>query len=271
MKILIVFTDLDGTLLDFSTYSFEKALPALLLLKEKNIPLIICSSKTRKEIEYYRKKLDNQHPFISENGGGIFIPKGYFKFEIQSQGFTVSDEGNYHIIRLGAKYSDLRKAIKELQREGFNVRGFGDMTIKELMKTANMSLNEAKMAKERDFDEPFIYSGAAHKLPRLLASINEKGFKFTQGRFYHILGSSNKGIAVSILNDLFKKQLGEIKTIAIGDSPNDIPMLKRADCPVIVQKHDGRYDPQINIPNIIKADGIGPDGWNKAILKLTPK
>jgi mannosyl-3-phosphoglycerate phosphatase len=80
MKKPIIFTDLDGTLLDYSTYSFEKALPALQLLKEKDIPLIICSSKTKKEIEYYRKKLDNHHSFISENGGGIFIPKGYFGF-----------------------------------------------------------------------------------------------------------------------------------------------------------------------------------------------
>jgi len=82
MKKIIIFTDLDGTLLDNSSYSFEAALPALQLIKEKNIPLIICSSKTRKEIEHYRKKLYNLHPFISENGGGIFIPKGYFNFQL---------------------------------------------------------------------------------------------------------------------------------------------------------------------------------------------
>jgi len=78
MEIPIIFTDLDGILLDYSTYSFEQAKPALQLVAQSDIPLVICSSKTRKEIEYYRKKLDNNHPFISENGGGIFIPKGYF-------------------------------------------------------------------------------------------------------------------------------------------------------------------------------------------------
>jgi len=68
----IIFTDLDGTLLHPQTYSFDAAMPALKLIKEKDIPLILCSSKTRAEIEVYRKKLDNQHPFVSENGGGIF-------------------------------------------------------------------------------------------------------------------------------------------------------------------------------------------------------
>jgi mannosyl-3-phosphoglycerate phosphatase len=45
-------------------------------------------------------------------------------------------------------------------------------------------------------------------------------------------------------------------------------MLKEVDHPVVVMKSDGSYDTRINIPNIIKADGIGPDGWNKEILSL---
>jgi mannosyl-3-phosphoglycerate phosphatase len=268
MKRLIVFTDLDGTLLDGETYSFEPALPALKLLKEKEIPLIICSSKTKREIEYYRRKLDNHDPFISENGGGIFIPAGYFKFQISN--FKSEENGKYRIIRLGAKYSDLRKAIIELRQEGFNIKGFGDMTAEELAGIANMSIDEAKMAKERDFDEPFIFSGNEEELQRLFESIRATGFNYTQGRFFHILGNSDKGKAVSILTELYKRKFNEITTIAIGDSPNDIPMLKRVDYPVIVQKTDRGYDRRIEMPNLIKADGIGPHGWNKAILRFVP-
>ncbi|MDA8214661.1 MAG: HAD-IIB family hydrolase [Nitrospiraceae bacterium] len=268
MKKLIIFTDLDGTLLDHYTYSFDRALSALQLLKQKNIPLIICSSKTRKEIEYYRRKLDNHHPFISENGGGIFIPQKYFEFGVMSSELRVIDESDYQIISLGAKYSDLRKAIMELQKEGFDVKGFGDMTAEELADIANMRIDEAGMAKERDFDEPFIFDGSETDEQRLLETIIAKGFNFTQGRFFHILGDSNKGKAVSILIDIYKRKFGEIITIAIGDSPNDIPMLEKVDYPVIVQKPDGSYDQRIKVPNIIKADGIGPDGWNKAISKV---
>jgi len=74
---ILVFTDLDGTLLDSDTYSYKSALPALKLIKNKKIPLIFCSSKTKSEIEMYRKRIGNDDPFISENGGGIFIPKDY--------------------------------------------------------------------------------------------------------------------------------------------------------------------------------------------------
>lgn len=271
MKKLIIFTDLDGTLLDYSAYSFEPALQGLKLIREKNIPLIFCSSKTKKEIEYYREKTKNNHPFIAENGGGIFIPKEYFDSGLEVPEFKITEEDNYLVIRLGAKYSNIRKAVKELISEGFDIKGFGDMTPKELAEFTNMSEKEAEMAKERDFDEPFIYKGPSYKLPKLLGSINKKGFRFTQGKFYHILGSSNKGMAVSILINLYKNKFGEIKTIAIGDSPNDIPMLQMVDHPVVVQKFDGSYDFRINVPNLAKADGIGPVGWNQAITLLIKK
>lgn len=280
MKKLIIFTDLDGTLLDYSTYSFEAALSALQVLKERDIPFIICSSKTKKEIEYYRKKLDNCHPFISENGGGIFIPKGYFVFEVQNSyipqspplskggvgGF--SEENDYQVIRLGAQYSDLRKAIEALRKEGFKVRGFGDMSAKELSEVAGMTIEEAKMAKERDFDEPFIFKGSNAEVKELLHAIEKRGFNVTKGRFFHILGNSDKGKATSILIDLYKKKYDRVISIAIGDSPNDISMLEKVDYPVIVQKPDGSYATQIDVPHLKKAKGIGPEGWNKAVLSL---
>jgi len=267
MEKIIIFTDLDGTLLDAS-YSFEKALPALELIRQRAIPLILCSSKTRTEIEYYRRKLANARPFVSENGGGIFIPKKYFDSPLSIASFPIEEEADYDVVRLGARYYDLRKALRELQQEGFEITGFGDMTVSELADIANMNHDEAMMAKERDFDEPFIYKGPGHGLPRLFISINQKGFTFTQGRFFHILGSSDKGIAVSILTDLYMRKYGNIKTIALGDSPNDIPMLERVDFPIVVQKQDSMYDPQIDMPKLIRADGIGPEGWNKALMEL---
>jgi mannosyl-3-phosphoglycerate phosphatase family protein len=264
----VVFTDLDGTLLDYSSYSFKEALPALRILKDKKIPLIICSSKTRKEIEYYRKNLGNDHPFISENGGGIFVPKDYFKFDINGSGVPLIEENDYRVVRLGTQYASLRKAITELREEGFRVKGFGDMSVEEVAAAAGLSIEEAEMAKERDFDEPFIFHGDETEARELVAAIKSRGFNVTQGRFFHILGDTDKGKAVSILIGFYKKKFSEIVTIAVGDSPNDISMLEKVDYPIIVRKPDGSYDPRISLPNLIKARGIGPDGWNRAVLRI---
>lgn len=89
MSPIVIFTDLDGSLLDAKTYSFDAAGEALNALRVRNVPLILVSSKTRAEIERLRNTLDHPHPFVSENGGGVFIPKGYFDFPLEGACFAV--------------------------------------------------------------------------------------------------------------------------------------------------------------------------------------
>ncbi len=268
MTRLIIFTDLDGTLLDHATYSYDKALPALETVRLHRIPLIICSSKTKTEIELYRRRIGNTDPFVSENGGGIFLPKGYFGSNELPSGLLVETGDDYALIRLGARYSDIRRAVEELRNDGFPIRGFGDMTTEEVSAVTNLNPNEAAMAKVRDFDEPFLFTGDDESTARLHAAIRNKGFTVTQGRFHHILGESDKGRAVSIVKGLFERRFGKVYAVALGDSPNDLPMLEAADYPVAVQKPDGRCDPRLTVPSLVKADGIGPAGWNSAILSL---
>ncbi len=264
---LVIFTDLDGTLLD-SFYSFKEALPALRLIKRKGVPLILCSSKTRLEIESYRERLENIDPFVSENGGGIYIPKGYFNVQIPESGFQIEDNKDYTIIKLGAEYSDLRNAVIELRRMGFDVKGFGDMSVMEVSQLTGLDTHEARMAKARDFDEPFVFNGGEALLERLVQSIKDMGFNMTRGSLFHILGESDKGRAVEILRGLYSGKDQHISTIALGDSPNDIEMLQNVDYPVTVQKSNGSYDERIKVRGLIKAKGIGPKGWNEAMLKL---
>lgn len=260
----IIITDLDGTLFHPKTYSFEAAMPALTLIKERRIPLIFCSSKTRGEIEFYRTRLKNSHPFISENGGGIFIPKGYFKFAIKGE---IRD--NYIIINLGTSYEDIRKIFIDIrERLRIKVKEFGDMAVKEVADLAGLSIIEADLAKKRDFDEPFVFEEGELKAGEFLKAIEEAGLCWTQGRFFHILGDNDKGKAVKILKGLYEKAYGKIKTIGLGDSLNDLPLLQEADYPVLVQKEDGSYDTRIDLPNIIKTDGIGPEGWASAVMGL---
>ena len=268
MKKTVVFTDLDGTLLDYSTYSFEKAFPALLSLRQRGIPLVICSSKTRSEIEHYREKLENHHPFIVENGGGIFIPVGYFDFDVKSGAYDISEEDDYCVLRLGARYSVLRRAIGDLRGEGFPVRGFGDMPAEEVAALTGLSLEKAAMAKERHFDEPFILIDSGRQAKDLRRAIEQKGLTFTEGRFFHLLGNSDKGKAVSILISFYRRQFGDLTTFGLGDGPNDIPMLREVDQAAIVQRPDGSYDSRIDLPKLIRAEGIGPGGWNRAVEEL---
>jgi mannosyl-3-phosphoglycerate phosphatase family protein len=270
MKQLIVFSDLDGTLLDPFTYSFEAAQEALALLAERRIPLVICSSKTRVEIEQYRALMQNHDPFVSENGGGVFVPiyddTGLADAFVEKGAERV---GDYLILRLGSPYGRLREGMASLREQGFDVKGFGDMTIEEVSSLTGMSCSEAAMAKERDFDEPFLFGAADAERGALLSSIKEIGLKAIEGgRFYHLLGDNDKGKAVSLLINIYRDHFGDILTLGLGDSLNDLSMLRNIDIPVVVQRSDGTYDPSLILYNSIRANGVGPEGWNNAVKMI---
>ena len=264
MQRFIIFTDLDGTLLHPRTYSFDEASPALGLIRKRDIPLILCSSKTRAEIEVYRNRLSNRHPFISENGGGIFIPEGYFSFPVDGE-----TQIGYRLVSFGRPYQELRTVLAGLrERLSIKVKGFGDLSVQEIASLSGLSTPEASLAKMRDFDEPFIFEENEEKRDVFLRAIEARGYRWTRGRFYHIMGENDKGRAVIFLKGLYDKRHRPLQTIGIGDNLNDLPLLRVVDHPVLVQNENGTYVEEIGLPNIIKADGIGPQGWNRAIMRL---
>jgi mannosyl-3-phosphoglycerate phosphatase len=265
----IIFTDLDGTLLDHQTYSFSAAVSALEILNAKGIPLVFCSSKTRAEIEYWRDKLGNRHPFISENGGGIFIPFSYFAEDhIRAAVPKSKMVGGYHVLVLGIPYQVLRGALKDLRLSGFDIKGFGDMTPREVAEITGLSRKEAALAKKREFIEPLIFQGDKMNLSAFLTSVREKGLRLTQGRFYHLMGDHNKGEGVDALKLLYQRKYGNIVTIALGDTPADVPMLENVDYPILVRNYRGEHDERIALPNLMRAEGIGPKGWNRAVIEF---
>lgn len=259
---MIIVSDLDGTLLDSTGYSFVAALPALGMIRAQEVPLVLCSSKTRAEMEAYRRRLDNGHPFIAENGGGIFIPHGYF-----SVPFDAVESGGHRLILLGMPYAEIRSRFIRLREQlGAKVRGFADMTIEEISVLTGLSLDEAVLARQRDFDEPFIFEGEPDD--NFLRAIEAAGLRWTQGRIFHIMGNHDKGRAVDILMSLYRQQFGPLTSIALGDSPNDLGMLEAVDYPVLVRHEDGSFDSRIAIPSLLKTQLPGPAGWNEAVLQL---
>ncbi|MEP6934456.1 MAG: HAD-IIB family hydrolase [Nitrospirota bacterium] len=269
---MVVFTDLDGTLLDSKTYSFEPAREALTELRARNIPLIVVSSKTRAEIEPIRLELRNEHPFIVENGGAFVIPTNYFPFSLTG----AVRRGSYHVVEMGIPYPLLRTALKEIQQIlGIELRGYGDMSVEEIAARTGLSLENAHLSKQRDYDEPFVIEGSAYPEERLIEAINQRGLRYTKGdRFYHLMGHHDKGQAVQYLIRCYRRQIGDdhgtLCSVAIGNSLNDLPMLEAVDRPIIVQQADGSYKLDIELPRLIRAPVPGPAGWNQAVLSLLP-
>lgn len=267
---MVVFTDLDGTLLDHSTYSFEAAREALDELRARSIPLVIVSSKTRAEIEPLRSRLRNEHPFIVENGGAVVIPSAYFPFQLA----TATAHDPYVLVELGTSYSVLRRALKEIEKElGVELRGYGDMSLDEVVRRTGLSRPEAELAMQRHYDEPFVVEDERCPLGALTQAIAARGLRWTKGdRFHHVMGIQDKGEAVRYLIECYRRRAAHHRdrliTVGIGNSLNDLPMLKAVERPILVQQPDGLYEPAIELPGLILAPGPGPIGWNRALLSL---
>lgn len=177
-------------------------------------------------------------------------------------------------VALGTPYPALRATLHELQQElGTKLRGYGDMSVEEIAARTGLSPDNARLSQKREYDEPFVIEDPACPEERLVEAIAARGLRYTKGgRFHHLTGPHDKGLAVRYLIDCYRRQSGRgqaaLITVGLGDSLNDLPMLEAVDRPILVQLTDGSYEPGIILPRLIHAPASGPIGWNRAMLSL---
>lgn len=262
---LVVFTDLDGTLLNSHDYRFDEAVPTLLLLKQQKIPIIPVTSKTRIEVESLLGQLQLKSPFIVENGSGAFIHPDDSRFELRE---TESWQG-YQLKRFGGVYPEARSALAQLsQRLGVKLQGFGDLTVADLTALTGLSPNAAQQAQTREFSEPFV-------TPRDLSSeaieaaAAELGVRVVVGdRFSHLIGQqAGKGQAVRWLIEQYQHS-GSLTTVGLGNSPNDLEMLQAVDRPIIIPNNKGLIHPGLSHLKAEIAPHAGAQGWAAAIAPI---
>ncbi len=265
----LLFSDLDGTLLDRDTYSFSEATEALGRIADLGIPLVLATSKSRAEVELYRQRLSNEQPFIVENGAAGFIPAGYFPQLPPS----LPRRGDYFVIELGIPRPAVKRVLDILkERVPVSLRGFSDLTPEEVADLSNLSVEEAKLSMMREYTEPFIAEKTLEEdlVARIRDTTKEFGLKLTAGeKFLHLSGPHSKGELVRRLITLFEAKLGDVLTVGLGDGKNDIEMLAECQIAVVLKKKNGSLDEDIlrSVPHARPFEA-GPAGWNKAVLDL---
>lgn len=262
----IVITDLDGTLLDQESYSYEGSLPAIEKLREIYAALILCSSKTRSEVGCLWQELKLSDPFIVENGGAIYFPPQYFPFSIPG----LKSKGPFEAMELGTSVVILRKALEEATRKcGVSIKSFGAMGLDEISSLTGLSSERTSLAAQREYDEPFLVE--AGEGGKLCAALRAKGLTLTQGdRFLHLTGGHDKGQAVRILLDLYRQSDPGLFSVGLGNSANDLPLFIQVDRPVLIRNPNGSFDPEVEkkFPAIERTQGVGPYGWREAVEKI---
>ncbi|GAA6167725.1 HAD-IIB family hydrolase [Sessilibacter corallicola] len=273
---VMIFTDMDGTLLDHYSYSHKPVDELLVDLRKLTIPVIPITSKTFSELIPLRLEIKSACPFVIENGAAVVLPKAAFPLaSMISKGDDIEDAGDYWIKSFCPNRHYWQSLIFSIKDEfPCQFSTFSELGVEGVAEVTGLSLGQAELAVDRQYGEPVYWTGNAKDLEKFCSRITELGgFTLRGGRFTHVSGNVDKGKALLWLKKLYEKKNGkQIKSIALGDSGNDIAMLQAANFPVIIRSpvHEPPLFQQTEnnrVPAMITS-ATGPEGWDVAVKEL---
>jgi mannosyl-3-phosphoglycerate phosphatase len=262
---LLVFTDLDGSLLDHHSYSYAAAVPALEQLARRSIPVVPVSSKTRSEIAHLRQSLGNEHPYIVENGAAVLIPVNYFAQ--QPAGTVVRDE--CWVKEFSAPRSRWLELLESLQQTyPGEFTSFFRAGVEGITSMTGLSPAAAELANNRQYSEPVQWLGDEQRKARFVAELESSGAHALQGgRFLTVAGSCDKGRALAWLRAAYQQALDveKVRDLAIGDSGNDVAMLEAAETALVIRSPASEFPKLNRTQGVIYSRSFGPEGWAEGV------
>jgi len=260
-KRLLIYTDLDGSLLDHHDYSHAAADAMLAELEQMNVPVIPATSKTAAELLDIRDELDNNHPFIIENGAAVYIPEDYFSARPADtkiiDGFWVKA-----FTKPRQHWQSILKTLQD-EYEGCYT-SFQQAGVEGIVKMTGLDSDHAALASQRSYGEPVSWLATPEKKKAFIKRLEALGASVLQGgRFLHVSGHCDKGRALRWLTRQYQADEpgSTFTTVAAGDSQNDVAMLEAADIALIIRSPVNEM-PVINRnQHCLRSSAYGPEGW----------
>ena len=263
MRKFHIFTDLDGTLLGKEDYRYEENVQVISDLKLKGIGVSLNTSKTLSETECWHYKLGLDSPFIIENGAAILFPKNKFELE-QLKHHKVESRGRYFCIVLGMKIDLLEDLYRPYAEKVTSLIHCPRNEAESLTGLGGSDLQRARM---REFSLPLIIPDPPVK-EELASVASQIGARLIEGgRFCHLQGNADKGSSMLIAKKIIEESLeSELISISLGDSENDLGMLRAAEYGIYLGS-DRKMIDECARNNISHENTAAPDGWGKALKK----
>jgi mannosyl-3-phosphoglycerate phosphatase len=269
----VIFTAVEGTLLDPHSPSPSQFLSAageaLEELERRRVPLVLATSGTRAELDPLRRKMEHGHPFVTESGGGLFIPDGYFTQHLKG----AVRQGRFFCVAFGRPYADAVAATDELAEEsGASIVGYSQMTAREISRNTGEPLRQAELARQREFSERFFFAGGTEKITdKFEREARASGWDAIRGEpFWELRSGNDDGRALRHLMRLLRDALHtRLRAVAIGSSASDLSLLSAADQAVVLPRRGQEFDATLSsrLPRAIRGEAPGPAGWNQAVLQ----
>ena len=260
-KKIIIFTDLDGSLLDRETFNFDSIKNYIFKLLKKEIFIIPNSSKTKKEIILFNKELKKNLPIICENGSAIY--------GLNSLNKNLPD----NIILSRDKdeiYKIFKKSIpKKLQSKCMFIHKMSEKKQVDIMGLKGKNL---RLALKREYSIPFIFNDNKTQKMKLNKLISLSGLSLHEGgRVLNLCDKVSKALAMKKLVKIYKKiDTRKLIIIGVGDNYNDLEMLKSSNFPCLVFNDKFKKD-KINIKSCLVSSKSSPEGWEEVVKMALDK
>ena len=257
---VVIFTDLDGSLLHRDTFQFDTIKDYIKSLVSKGVIIIPNSSKTEKEIEKFNEELGVNLPYISENGSSIH---GLNLITSNFPDKLVLSREKKELLKI---YED--KVPEKLKEKCFQISKMSKKEKENILGQKDVKLKDAL---NRKYTLPFLFKGDKNEKYRLIKILNSNSLTLQEGgRVYNLCDNINKVKSMNRVIKILKKTEDKIKTIAVGDNFNDLEMLRNCDIPCLVFNDQFKLD-QININNLIFSNKPSPEGWADVIKMALAK
>jgi mannosyl-3-phosphoglycerate phosphatase family protein len=258
---LIIFTDLDGSLLHRDNFKFDEIKDYIKNLIDNGVIIIPNTSKTEKEIEEFINELGKELPFISENGSSIH---GLNLINANFPNKIILSRDKEELIKIfDSKVPDNLKA---------KCKFISEMNSKQQNNIFGLQGNNLKNALNRKYTIPFLFEGDNLEKNKLLKILKSSSLTMQEGgRVLNLGDKTDKVKSMNQVLKIYRKVENKIKVIGVGDNFNDLDMLRNCDIPCLVFNDQFKQD-QININNLIFSNKPSPEGWadviKTALVKL---
>lgn len=257
---LLVFSDLDGSLLDIHTLDWQPAAPWLMRLREAEVPVILCSSKTAAEMTLLQKTLGLEGlPLIAENGAVIQLDTRW------------ENDSHYPRLVTGASAEEIGRILDKVRMEqGYKFTCFADVDDHVIADWTGVSRSQAGLAKLHMASETLIWRDGDEEMAAFSSELAQYGLHFMQGaRFWHVLDQqAGKDKACRWLTEQYRQRDRlDFTTLGLGDGPNDAPLLDSVDFAVAIKglNRQGIVLRDDRPERVYHSQLEGPEGWSEGM------
>jgi len=269
MSSAVIYTDLDGTLLDHHTYAFSEAQPTLASLHERGIPIIPCTSKTRAETLNLMQTMGIDGPMIVENGAAVWVP---LDWGLERPEGSDSDAHAW-CHSFGLSRGMIRRQLAILNIEwGNRYQSLCELSDRQVAAVTGLDLESAARAKQRQHSETLVWLGTPADRNAFAAQVEALNMRCVEGgRFVHVLASGGKAEAVIWLHHKIRRERPDLKrarSLSAGDAENDVEMLEVTDLALLVRSPVNEPPTVRRRGGLVISDLVGPAGWAEGIEAL---